>query len=90
MKLFLCATCNRHFKDSDAACPFCGATERGELVADSSVTAPRRMSRVALAVGAAIGTATALLLTACAQAAYGIAVPIDAAADAPDADATSQ
>jgi RNA polymerase subunit RPABC4/transcription elongation factor Spt4 len=90
MKLFLCSKCNRHIKDGDASCPFCGARERGALVADSSVVLPRRMSRVALAVGAAIGTAAALLVTACAQAAYGIAVPIDAAADAPDADATSQ
>jgi hypothetical protein len=90
MKLFLCATCNRHIKDVDVSCPFCGAVERGQLVADSSVTATRRMSRVALAVGAAVGTATALLLTACAQAAYGIAVPVDATADAPDADTTSQ
>lgn len=90
MKLFLCAECNRHVKDVDASCPFCGASERGQLVADSSIAAPRRMSRVALAVGAAVGTATALLLTSCAQAAYGIAVPIDATADAPDADANSQ
>jgi hypothetical protein len=87
MKLFLCSACNRHIKED--VCPFCDA-ERGLLVADSSVKAPQRMSRVALAVGAAIGTATALLLTSCAQAAYGIAVPIDATADAPDADATSQ
>lgn len=82
MKLFLCSACNRHVKDADASCPFCGS-HVGGLVADSSVVAPR-MSRTAIALGVAAGTAVALMMTSCSASAYGIAdsgnVP-DAAAD---------
>jgi RNA polymerase subunit RPABC4/transcription elongation factor Spt4 len=85
MKLFLCSACNRHVKDADATCPFCGS-ELGQLVGDSSVVAPR-MSRTAIALGVAAGTAVALMMTNCSSSSdYGMAdvanVP-DAGADSP-------
>ncbi len=70
MKLFLCAGCNRHVKDVDEPCPFCGASTRGPLVVDSSHVTPR-MSRSALVVGASIGAAVALAMTDCSSSAYG-------------------
>jgi hypothetical protein len=53
----------------DETCPFCGA-ERGALVGDSAVAAPR-VSRGMLIAAAAAGAAVSLALTACSTAEYG-------------------
>jgi len=91
MKLFLCVQCNRHVKDSSESCPFCGA-EPSLLVADSSMKPTSRMNRAAIAIGASLGTATALILTSCSSAVYGApdaGIPIDATTkDATHPDAT--
>ena len=60
--LILCASCERHFRPGDAACPFCGAatTARGAVV-----RAPKGLSRArlyalhtaALATGVAMAVA---------------------------------
>ncbi len=85
MKLFLCEGCNRHVRDSDTACPFCGKGH-GALVADSAIRVPR-MSRAMMLTGAAIGAAVSLALVNCSsESAYGgcpSCVPPDAAVDAP-------
>jgi len=83
MKLFLCAECNRHIRDSDERCPFCGGAH-GAIVGDSQITAPR-MSRGALLFAVATGTAVALMMTNCSSdATYGM----DAAPYVPPEDAS--
>ena len=70
MKLFLCGGCNRHVKDTDSACPFCGDA-LGELACDTSRPVPR-MSRAAVTI--LVGVGIAATATACAgQASYGMA-----------------
>src|SRR5512143_775753 len=68
MKLYLCSGCDRHVRESDEACPFCGASARSPLVCDPSRRAPR-MSRAALVGG--VGAAAALLMANCSNATYG-------------------
>jgi hypothetical protein len=84
MKLFLCEGCNRHVRDSDAACPFCGEGH-GVLVGDSAIRMPR-MSRGMMVTGAVIGAAVSLALVNCgSESAYGGCPTCspDAAVDAP-------
>ncbi len=70
MKLFLCGGCNRHIKEADATCPFCGVGVRGALVGDSSIRVPR-MSRTLMLTGAAVGAAVALAMVSCSGETYG-------------------
>lgn len=70
MKLFLCEGCNRHVKDADLSCPFCGSA-LGDLACDTSRPVPR-MSRAAVTILVAAGFAATA--SACGGAAsYGMA-----------------
>ncbi len=79
MALALCSNCERHIRDADAACPFCGSSSRAAVPVPLS-----RATRKALFVGASLLTFGAVE-TACAQATYGAAVEGDFVAPAVDA-----
>lgn len=49
MALVLCASCSRHVKLADAACPFCGAHDRAPVARPRS-----RASRAAIVLGGAV------------------------------------
>jgi hypothetical protein len=82
MSFFPCPSCERHVKEGDAACPFCGASV---AKAAAPVRVASRLSRSALF---ALSAAGALSVTDCggttSEPVYGAPVPaVDAGGDAP-------
>lgn len=68
MALKLCGTCERHVRESDATCPYCGSEEAAK------VPAPAKLNRKAMYFAAVVMT-TAAVETASGCAVYG--APID-------------
>ncbi len=68
MALKLCRGCERHVRESDAACPYCGSTETTPVPAP-----PRHLNRKAMAFAAVVLTTAAVETVSC-VALYGASV----------------
>lgn len=91
----VCNGCSRHVRETEPACPFCGATV-APAARTEATAAPRALSRGRLAVAVALTVAASATLAAC----YGapgeppdvnpydaspfLGLPRDAGPDAPD------
>lgn len=81
MNLITCASCTRHVRSTESACPFCGVAR--EATENVEPTASRAPTRAGVMLGVVIGAAalsSALLGTACA--AYGGPPAPDSGTDA--------
>lgn len=60
----VCRGCSRHVRETECACPFCGAAVEPAARAQGN-TAPRGLSRGRLAVAVALTVAASATLAAC-------------------------
>lgn len=86
MLLTACGGCQRHVRDDEAECPFCGATIEAieATVAPGPTGRPGRNGRLALMLA---GAGLLLATTGGCIAAYGAPAPADAGPDTTAADA---
>jgi|SRR5580658_9072266 hypothetical protein len=75
MQLSPCVECSRHVKQSDATCPFCGATRSPRFDLAPARTAAARLSRAALFTAGALGVGATTADCSMGQALYGGSIP---------------
>ena len=71
--LLVCTGCERHVKNGDCICPFCGT--KVACVAGSGAKVPQGLSRAALLALGAAGTLSTAMSGCFSQALYGAPVP---------------